>query len=113
MFAGIDEDRGPQLFRCDPAGHYFGYFACACGTKEQEANNLLEKKVKEQKESGTEGFTFDEAVETAVLTLQTVVGSDLKPADVEISVCTTEKPRFTQLTEADIDAILTRLSDRD
>jgi len=43
IFIGMDE-KGPQLFRCDPAGHYLGYKACSAGAKEQEANNFLEKK---------------------------------------------------------------------
>ncbi|KAL6010601.1 Polyamine N-acetyltransferase 1 [Asimina triloba] len=25
MVLGIDEEKGPQLFKCDPAGHYFGH----------------------------------------------------------------------------------------
>ena len=25
MILGIDEELGPQLFKCDPAGHYVGY----------------------------------------------------------------------------------------
>jgi 20S proteasome subunit alpha 1 len=25
IFFGIDEEAGPQLYQCDPAGHYAGY----------------------------------------------------------------------------------------
>lgn len=25
MILGIDEEKGPQLFKCDPAGHFFGH----------------------------------------------------------------------------------------
>ncbi|RWW29165.1 hypothetical protein GW17_00006324 [Ensete ventricosum] len=25
MVLGIDEEKGPQLFKCDPAGHFFGH----------------------------------------------------------------------------------------
>ena len=25
MVLGIDEERGPQLYKCDPAGHFFGH----------------------------------------------------------------------------------------
>ena len=46
ILIGVDEDKGPQLFKVDPAGHYYGYKACAAGVKEQEATNSLEKKVR-------------------------------------------------------------------
>lgn len=28
MLIGIDDEQGPQLYKCDPAGHYFGYKVC-------------------------------------------------------------------------------------
>jgi len=109
LFAGIDSELGPQLFRCDPAGHYLGYKACAAGYKEQEATNFLEKRIK----AHPEGLTMKEAIETGLLGLQTVVGSDLKATDVEMAIMTVDKPTWVTLTEAEIDAQLTSLSDRD
>jgi 20S proteasome subunit alpha 1 len=46
ILIGIDEELGPQLYKCDPAGYFVGYKATAAGSKEQEANNFLEKKFK-------------------------------------------------------------------
>ena len=46
ILIGIDEEKGPQLFKCDPAGYYVGYKATAAGVKTQEATNFLEKKIK-------------------------------------------------------------------
>ena len=43
LLCSIDEERGPQLFKVDPSGHYLGYKAAASGVKEQEALNFLEK----------------------------------------------------------------------
>ena len=43
MFVGIDEERGPSLFKNDPAGYFVGYKATSAGAKEQEAINFLEK----------------------------------------------------------------------
>ena len=40
---GIDEEKGPQVFKIDPAGFSMGYKAIATGAKEQEAINHLEK----------------------------------------------------------------------
>ena len=49
IIIGMDvegENKIPQLFRCDPAGYFVGYKATSAGTKEQEANNFLEKRYK-------------------------------------------------------------------
>lgn len=54
MFIAVDDEKGPQLYRCDPAGHFIGYKACAAGAKEQEANNALEKKVKANETMNTQ-----------------------------------------------------------
>lgn len=108
IFGGIDEEKGPALYRVDPAGHYVGMKAAAAGPKEQEANNYLEKKIKANPK-----MTFAETIETAILALQTVVGADLKPTDLEVAICTQENPTFTVLTVAQIDEHLTRISDRD
>ena len=125
LFCAMDDEDGPQLFKCDPAGHYLGYKACAAGSKEQEANNFLEKrmrtaeeKAKEAKEAATAGtaalgMDMSKAIETAIIALQTVVGSDLKPTDLEVGVVTRAEPRWRQLTEQEIDQQLAAISDRD
>ena len=55
---GYDDEHGPQVFKCDPAGYYCGYKATAAGVKQLEANSFLEKKIKKKQD-----FTFHEAVE--------------------------------------------------
>jgi len=108
IFGGIDEEKGPQLYRCDPAGYFVGYKACAAGQKEQEANNFLEKKIK-----ANPNMSFQQTVATAIIALQTCVGSDLKPADIEVAVVTKQNPTFTVLTEKQIDEHLGAISERD
>ncbi|KAG5561729.1 hypothetical protein RHGRI_004694 [Rhododendron griersonianum] len=58
MVLGIDEEKGPQLFKCDPAGHFFGHKATSAGLKEQEAINFLEKKMK-----NNPSFSYEETVQ--------------------------------------------------
>jgi hypothetical protein len=29
MLIGIDDELGPQLYKCDPAGHFVGYKVCS------------------------------------------------------------------------------------
>ena len=55
---GYDDEHGPQVFKCDPAGYYCGFKATAAGVKQLEANSFLEKKIKKKQD-----FTFHEAVE--------------------------------------------------
>ena len=46
LIIGIDAERGPQLFKVDPAGHVAGYRGTGAGVKETEVENHLEKKLK-------------------------------------------------------------------
>mmetsp|Transcript_7219 Transcript_7219/g.13418 ORF Transcript_7219/g.13418 Transcript_7219/m.13418 type:complete len:251 (+) Transcript_7219:47-799(+) len=112
ILCGIDfegKSAVPQLYKIDPAGFFVGYKAIAAGHKEQEANNLLEKKVK----AAENGMTYEQAMEAAILTLQTVLGSDVKPNDIEVGVVTVDDPKFRILSEEEVDKRLTIISDRD
>jgi len=108
IFCGIDDEKGPQLFRTDPAGHYIGFKACAAGGKEQEAHNFLEKKFK-----GDPQLSTKETIETAIIALQNIVGSDLKPTDLEVAIVTKDNPSFRVLKEEEIEAHLGAISERD
>ena len=46
MLYSIDEEKGPQLIKIDPAGYFVGYRACATGDKEQQTLNYLERDIK-------------------------------------------------------------------
>ncbi|KAG9336645.1 hypothetical protein JZ751_002992 [Albula glossodonta] len=82
--------------------------ATAAGVKQTEATSFLEKKVKKKQD-----WTFEQTVETAITCLTTVLSIDFKPSELEIGVVTTEEPKFRILTEAEIDAHLVALSERD
>lgn len=66
ILGGVDDEKGPQLWKVDPAGHALGYRATAAGAKEQDAINALEKKVK----PGVAAPDADEAVRLAISTMQ-------------------------------------------
>ncbi|GAM19752.1 hypothetical protein SAMD00019534_029270 [Acytostelium subglobosum LB1] len=108
ILIGIDDQLGPQLFKMDPSGAYFGYKATSAGEKEQEATNFLEKKFKSNPQ-----LSRDELIQLAISTLQNVLGADLKAADIEIGICSLENKRFSLLPEEEIDTQLTRLAERD
>ena len=87
--------------------------------KEQEASNFLEKKVKAgTSESDAPGISSTEqnktaTIETAILALQSVVGSDLRSKDLEVALVSSDNTSFRTLTEAEIEAHLTAISERD
>eukprot|EP00850_Spirogloea_muscicola_P011124 SM000068S20556 [mRNA] locus=s68:117234:119214:+ [translate_table: standard] len=109
IICGIDEEMGPQLYKCDPAGYFVGYKATCAGAKEQEATNFLEKKVK-----GTPQFSYDETVQTAVSALQSVLAEDFKATEIEVGVVRSEGDRsFRVLSLDEVEQHLTAISERD
>eukprot|EP01133_Synstelium_polycarpum_P007433 gene7433-8696_t len=108
ILIGIDDELGPQLFKMDPSGAYFGYKATSAGEKEQEATNFLEKKFK-----SNPSLTKDETIQLAISTLQNVLGADLKAFDLEIGICTLDNKKFVLLAESEVDVQLTKLAERD
>ena len=113
ILVGIDvegETKIPQLFRCDPAGHFVGFKATSAGQKEQEANNFLEKRYKTEENPS---LSYDDTVQLALACMQNVLGSDLKATDVEAAVVRNDALKFTRLTSEEIEAQLTALAERD
>jgi len=108
ILIGIDDEDGPQLFKCDPAGSYAGFKATCAGHKEQEARNFLEKKFKTDPQLDT-----DKAIKMAINALQTVLGEDFKAADIEVAIVTNSNKRFTKLTDEEVDGHLTEIAERD
>mmetsp|Transcript_63463 Transcript_63463/g.200719 ORF Transcript_63463/g.200719 Transcript_63463/m.200719 type:complete len:247 (-) Transcript_63463:610-1350(-) len=105
---GIDEERGPQLYKSDPAGYYVGYKATSAGAKEQEATNFLEKKLK-----GNPEFSFDQCVQTAISTLQNVLSEDFKATEIEVGVVSAGDTAFRVLSTDEVDEHLVAISERD
>lgn len=114
---GMDEEEGPCLYKCDPAGHYIGYKACAAGFKEQEALNFLQNKLKkaEQGEKEKEKVELGESdtIQTAIAALQNVLQSDFKAEEIEVAVVSKRKPKFHLLSVKQVDDHLNALSQRD
>merc|ERR1712216_35135 len=102
IIIGMDvegERKIPQLFQCDPAGYYVVYKATSAGQKEQEANNFLEKRYKSDPNPS---LSYDDTVQLALATLQNVLGSDLKAADIEACVVRNDALKFTKLSNDEV-----------
>ncbi|CAK4624041.1 hypothetical protein LEN26_018744 [Aphanomyces euteiches] len=107
ILIGIDEEKGPQLFKIDPAGNYRGYKATSAGVKDQEATNYLEKKIK-----ANDRMDHEATVHCAITCLQSILSADFRPTEIEVGVVI-EGERFRKLTEDEIEAYLTAISERD
>jgi 20S proteasome subunit alpha 1 len=114
----VDDESGPQLYKCDPAGYFVGYKATASGPKQQEALNYLEKKLKNK--DAAPG-SWEEVVELGITALSNVLSVDFKKHEIEIGIVggprtdgqegtTTE---FRALTEEEIDARLQAIAEKD
>jgi len=108
IFIALDDEKGPSIYKVDPAGHFLGYKACAAGTKEQEATNALEKTVRKK-----EDMTQEETIQAAISCLQTVLAIDFKPADLEVAIVNKANPRFRRLSDSEVEDHLNAIAEKD
>ncbi|KAG8184643.1 hypothetical protein JTE90_022691 [Oedothorax gibbosus] len=108
MLIAYDPERGPQLYKADPAGYYCGYRAASVGVKQTEANSYLEKKFKKKSV-----YENEEAIQLAISALSTVLSADFKPNEIEVGIVSKDHPRFRKLTEAEIEVHLTTIAEKD
>jgi len=113
IIIGVDEEKGCQLYKVDPAGYFVGYKATAGGVKEQEATNWLEKRHKGIEGGGLQSLAHDDAIQTAILGLQNVLGEDLKPNDIEVGVASLDLGTFRVLADGEIEEHLVAIAERD
>lgn len=106
LLIGIDDEKGAQIFKVDPAGHFLPYKAVATGKAEQEAMNFLEKKVSELSEMD-ENMT----IETAISAMQYVLSTDFKGSEIEIGVVS-KGSKLRKLSEEEIEERLNAISER-
>ncbi|KEP65159.1 UNVERIFIED_CONTAM: proteasome subunit alpha1, putative [Hammondia hammondi] len=108
IMISYDEEAGPSIYKFDPAGFFAGYKACASGTKEQEATNILEKMVKKRPRT-----TPKEVIECAISAMQHVLAMDFKASDIEVGVVTKDHPAFRILSEQEVEDHLTSIAERE
>lgn len=104
----MDDERGPQLFKIDPAGHFQGYKAAATGEKEQSASNHLEREFKRKLDLST-----DDALKVAIKTLQTTLSTEFRSTDIEIGLVTLEEPNVKILTPEETERELSKVGESD
>nr|WCZ58374.1 20S proteasome subunit alpha A-2 [Paratrimastix eleionoma] len=107
----VDDERGPQLFKCEPSGFYAGYKATATGIKEAEAINTLEKKLRPPRD--TQQMGYNDALKLALSTLQSVVAREFQSTELEVAVVRRDQGpdhlEIQKVTPTEIDAALTSI----
>ncbi|KAM6585403.1 hypothetical protein CsatB_012405 [Cannabis sativa] len=104
MVLGFDDEFGPCLYKCDPAGHFFGHKATSSGLKEQEVINFLEKKMKNNPD-----FTYEESIQVNIIL--PFLQKDFKASEIEVGVVKQDNPVFRVLSTEEIDEHLTAISE--
>jgi len=112
MFCSIDEDWGSQLFKVDPAGHYYGYRGVASGVKEQEVVNHLEKRINKRTDKFAE-LSEKETIQESIKCLQSVLGEDFKATDIEVGLVSARNRKFRKLNQDEIKGHLNEIQEID
>ncbi|KAL5112662.1 Proteasome subunit alpha type-6 [Taenia crassiceps] len=97
-----------QRARYEAANFRYKFGAAAVGTKQMEAKNYLEKKLRKQQK-----YSLDEAIEAAISCLSHVLALEFKSSELEIGAVSKHNPIFRALTVDEIDAHLTRMAEKD
>ena len=108
ILIAYDEELGPCVYKSDPAGYYCAFKACSVGAKQTEANSFLEKRLKKKTD-----FNHDETIQTAINCLSTILSADFKPSEIEVAVVSKDNPKFTVLSEKEIEDHLVAIAEKD
>lgn len=89
ILIAYDKEKGPSIYKADPAGYFCGYRAISVGARQTEGNSYLEKKLKKK-----QNFNHDETVQLAITCLSTILSVDFKPSEIEVGIVSKDNPKF-------------------
>ncbi len=101
LIGGVDEG-GSRLFKTDPAGQYFSYYATAIGRGEAQIEERLEKNYRKD-------MSLEETVKLAVKILKEVSEQEVSAENIEVAVIPVETSKFHKYSLEEIESILKSL----
>jgi 20S proteasome subunit alpha 5 len=106
LVAGVDPVDGPALWNTEPSGTYTKYSACAIGSAQEGATNLLQ-------EQYNKDMTLADAEILAMTILRQCMEEKLTSVNVEISVVKAmpnhKDVKFTMKTKEELEELIKRL----
>ncbi|KAG0657334.1 Proteasome subunit YC7alpha/Y8 (protease yscE subunit 7) [Monosporozyma unispora] len=110
-FISFDEELGPSIYKCDPAGYFVGYKATATGPKQQEITTNLENFFKKSKTDYLDENEWEKVVEFGITHLIDSLGTEFSKKDLEVGVAI--KDKFFILTADQIEQRLIAIAEQD
>jgi len=105
LVAGVDQD-GPSLWNTEPSGTYTKYAACAIGSAQEGATNLLQ-------EQYNKDMSLADAEQLSLTILRQVMEEKLTSVNIELAVVKKEANpkdvKFTMRTKDEMDEIIRKL----
>mmetsp|Transcript_23654 Transcript_23654/g.59889 ORF Transcript_23654/g.59889 Transcript_23654/m.59889 type:complete len:244 (-) Transcript_23654:2311-3042(-) len=106
VILGIDQESGPQIFKCEPSGLCSSHEICAIGEKENfldhwAINNAAQKLKK--------SYTFFQSTKAAIWILQKILRGKLNQEEIEVIVFSKEKNPYRKLNPREKELILRNL----
>mmetsp|Transcript_16159 Transcript_16159/g.35449 ORF Transcript_16159/g.35449 Transcript_16159/m.35449 type:complete len:262 (-) Transcript_16159:136-921(-) len=102
LVGGVDPTDGPVLFNTDPSGTFTKYLACAIGSAQEGATNMLQ-------EQYNKDMTLEEAETLALTVLRQVMEDKLSKNNIELAIMPVSTGKFTQLNPEKLDEVISRL----
>ncbi|XP_046388724.1 proteasome subunit alpha type-5 [Ischnura elegans] len=102
LFAGVDDEKGPQLFHMDPSGTFVQFDAKAIGSGSEGAQQTLQ-------EVYHKTMTLKEALNSALTILKQVMEEKLNSTNVEM-VTVTPKDYFHMLSKEEVEEVIKELA---
>merc|ERR1712153_61206 len=106
LVAGVDPIDGPSLWNTEPSGTYTKYAACAIGSAQEGATNLLQ-------EQYNKDMSLADAEQLSLTILRQVMEEKLTSVNIELAVVKKEPNpkdvKFTMRTKDEMDEIIRKL----